>query len=44
MNNWFESSVNSYDSQTQINQQMCFHSFESSVNSYDSQTLMLHKA
>ena len=38
MNKEFESSVNSYDSQTQP-PSMCIPSlFESSVNSYDSQT------
>ena len=38
MNKEFESSVNSYDSQTdkRRNDQSCM--FESSVNSYDSQT------
>ena len=35
----FESSVNSYDSQTSILSDTAFAEFESSVNSYDSQTL-----
>ena len=34
----FESSVNSYDSQTVNMFYGCFVTFESSVNSYDSQT------
>ena len=34
----FESSVNSYDSQTQGSEQLLPVQFESSVNSYDSQT------
>ena len=34
----FESSVNSYDSQTVIRLLMLGEKFESSVNSYDSQT------
>ena len=36
----FESSVNSYDSQTAFNPLHSALSFESSVNSYDSQTKM----
>ena len=36
----FESSVNSYDSQTTALLCPVFLSFESSVNSYDSQTLL----
>ena len=35
---WFESSVNSYDSQTNIDLHNVPYEFESSVNSYDSQT------
>ena len=35
----FESSVNSYDSQTSILSDTAFAEFESSVNSYDSQTV-----
>ena len=35
----FESSVNSYDSQTVASATACVLLFESSVNSYDSQTL-----
>ena len=35
----FESSVNSYDSQTHLTQVAGRISFESSVNSYDSQTI-----
>ena len=39
LNRWrFESSVNSYDSQTSILSDTAFAEFESSVNSYDSQT------
>ena len=34
----FESSVNSYDSQTNFVIYICLVMFESSVNSYDSQT------
>ena len=34
----FESSVNSYDSQTTENRKPIAEEFESSVNSYDSQT------
>ena len=34
----FESSVNSYDSQTMFNAPYNHRTFESSVNSYDSQT------
>ena len=34
----FESSVNSYDSQTRCNSSQTNAEFESSVNSYDSQT------
>ena len=34
----FESSVNSYDSQTLRHFSIARHQFESSVNSYDSQT------
>ena len=37
----FESSVNSYDSQTDIYRMECHSLFESSVNSYDSQTDVL---
>ena len=36
---WFESSVNSYDSQTAIFEGVKVGTFESSVNSYDSQTV-----
>ena len=35
----FESSVNSYDSQTMFNAPYNHRTFESSVNSYDSQTV-----
>ena len=35
----FESSVNSYDSQTQLQKVLPKLVFESSVNSYDSQTM-----
>ena len=35
---WFESSVNSYDSQTNAGKNITIPMFESSVNSYDSQT------
>ena len=35
----FESSVNSYDSQTGLDGETNVYSFESSVNSYDSQTV-----
>ena len=38
----FESSVNSYDSQTAINISNVSGQFESSVNSYDSQTIARH--
>ena len=37
----FESSVNSYDSQTHKVCTSKFYVFESSVNSYDSQTILL---
>ena len=36
----FESSVNSYDSQTRIGRDISIPTFESSVNSYDSQTVI----
>ena len=36
----FESSVNSYDSQTLVSDENTRVEFESSVNSYDSQTLL----
>ena len=36
---WFESSVNSYDSQTPPLDNYGIGTFESSVNSYDSQTV-----
>ena len=36
----FESSVNSYDSQTTLVEILFAEMFESSVNSYDSQTLL----
>ena len=38
LSSWFESSVNSYDSQTINNYITILYWFESSVNSYDSQT------
>ena len=38
MHFWFESSVNSYDSQTNVVYKSDRCTFESSVNSYDSQT------
>ena len=39
----FESSVNSYDSQTSFGSLVCGDMFESSVNSYDSQTILQKK-
>ena len=38
----FESSVNSYDSQTLFSWKLLGFVFESSVNSYDSQTIVLN--